>query len=154
MSSQNKIGRVFEFARKYRHLIVAAVLLTVLLAGMAVVPPLITRALVDRVFTRGETDQFLFLGFLFLAVPILSQVLAIAQKTLSVMVSVNLINNLRLAIYRHLLYLSLRFFNRTSPGKVVNRLMEDTWAMQTVLSEYRGDTEDLQMVPTLTLAYY
>ena len=132
MPSQNKIGRVFEFARKYRRLIVAAVLLTVLLAGMAVVPPLITRALVDRVFTRGETDQFLFLGFLFLAVPILSQALAIAQKTLSVMVSVNLINNLRLAIYRHLLYLSLRFFNRTSPGKVVNRLMEDTWAMQTV----------------------
>ena len=40
MPSQNKIGRVFEFARKYRRLIVAAVLLTVLLAGMAVVPPL------------------------------------------------------------------------------------------------------------------
>ncbi|MBQ4479446.1 MAG: ABC transporter ATP-binding protein [Victivallales bacterium] len=132
MPGQSKISRVFSFARKYRRLIALEVLLTLVLAGMAVLPPLITRTLVDRVFTHGEADQFLFLGFLFLAVPILSQLIAIVQKTLAVLVSVNLVNDLRLAIYRHLLYLSLRFFNRTSPGKVVNRLMEDTWSVQVV----------------------
>ena len=123
MKGQGNIGRVFVFAGKYRRQIVVAVVLTALLAGMAVLPPLITRALVDRVFTRGQTDQYLLLGFLFLAVPILSQLIAVVQKTLAVLVSVNLVNDLRLAIYRHLLYLSLRFYNRTSPGKVVNRLM-------------------------------
>jgi len=132
MKGQGNIGRVFGFAGKYRRQIVVAVVLTALLAGMAVLPPLITRALVDRVFTRGQTDQYLLLGFLFLAVPILSQLIAVVQKTLAVLVSVNLVNDLRLAIYRHLLYLSLRFYNRTSPGKVVNRLMEDTWTVQMV----------------------
>ncbi|MBR6470626.1 MAG: ABC transporter ATP-binding protein [Victivallales bacterium] len=132
MSSQSKISRVLAFTKRYKVQVMAAVTLTALLAGLAVVPPLVTRALVDQVFTQGRTDQFLFLGFLFLAVPILSQAVMIAQKTLAVFVSVRLVNDLRLAIYRHLLYLSLRFFNRTSPGKVVNRLMEDTWAVQMV----------------------
>ena len=132
MPGQSKITRVFGFARKYRRLIAAAVFLTVILAGIAVVPPLITRALVDRVFTQGQTEQFLFLGCLFIAVPIFSQLVLIVQKTFAVMVSISLVNDLRLAIYRHLLYLSLRFFNRTSPGKVVNRLMEDTWTVQVV----------------------
>ena len=127
-----KVSRVFSFAARYRKRIALAVLLTVALAGIAAVPPLLTRALVDRVFTQGQTDQFLFLGCLFVAVPIFSQLVLIVQKTLAVMVSVNLVNDLRLAIYRHLLYLSLRFFNRTSPGKVVNRLMEDTWTVQMV----------------------
>lgn len=132
MTKQRKISRLLAFLLPYKVQVVSAVVLTILLAGIAVVPPLITRALVDRVFTQRQTDQFLFLGFLFLAVPILSQLVTIVQKTLAVFVSIHLINDLRLDIYRHLLYLSLRFFNRTSPGKVVNRLMEDTWAVQIV----------------------
>ena len=132
MASEGKISRVISFARRYRLQVVCAILLTVFLAGLAVVPPLVTRALVDRVFTQGRTDQFFFLGFLFLAVPIFTQMVTIVQKTLAVFVSVRLVNDLRLAIYEHLLHLSLRFFNRTSPGKVVNRLMEDTWTVQMV----------------------
>ncbi|MBP5300180.1 MAG: ABC transporter ATP-binding protein [Victivallales bacterium] len=132
MASQGKIGRVFGFAWRYRIQIICAVVLTAFLAALAVVPPLVTRALVDRVFTQGHIEQFFVLGLLFLSVPIFAQLVTVLQKTFSVFVSIHLVNDLRLAIYAHLLGLSLRFFNRTSPGKVVNRLMEDTWAVQQV----------------------
>ena len=119
--------------RPYWAAIFQAVAFTLVMAAISSMVPLISSFMVDAIFTNGETGLFLPLAFCYVMAPVVQQVLGIYQSSMGVLVSVLFAGDLRCAVYRHLLYLSLRFFQVNSAGKVVNRVMEDT---QTLLGVF------------------
>lgn len=110
----------------YKTAIALVIFFTLLMSAISALTPMLSSALVDYVFTNRQLDIFLALGLCYFLAPVILQVLAVFQSSTNVLVTVLFISELRSMIYRHLLGLSLRFFNVNSAGKVVNRVMEDT----------------------------
>ena len=118
----------------YRARLWALLGLTVLLSVLAMLPPLIIRAIVDRVITPGDRTPLFMLGVAMLALPILTAVCSYIQTLGITYVGQKFVFDMRLSLYRHLLHLSMRFFGKTGVGMLVNRLMGDTGAVQNLLT--------------------
>ncbi|MCQ2397333.1 MAG: ABC transporter ATP-binding protein/permease [Lentisphaeria bacterium] len=117
----------------YKAAIVFVVIATLVISGIGAAMPMLTSVLVDRVFTNRQMNVFLVLGLCYFLGPVLQQFFFAFQRTMAILVAVFFAGGLRFAVYRHLLGLSLRFFNVNSAGKVVNRVMEDTQTIVNII---------------------
>ena len=128
------IGKILVFMQPYYLQLYGLFGLTILLSVLAMAPPLVTRALVDRVFTNGETNLYFGLGFFMIALPILSALFGYVQSLSIAYLGQRFVFDIRCALYKHFLGLSLRFFSKNSVGKLVWRLMGDSGTVQQMLT--------------------
>lgn len=133
-SQHSNIRKTLTFLSPYTRQMWVLVVLTVIMALLAIIPPLCTRALVDRVFTGGEVEIFVPLAIGQIFIWIVYLIIGLYQSTLCVWVGSRFALDIRNTLYRHMLHLSLRFFGKHSAGKLVNRLMADTGMLQQMLS--------------------
>ena len=108
--------------------------LTALLSILAMLPPLVMRAIVDRVITPGDRGPLFMLALAMVMIPVISAGCSYLQTLGITYVGQKFVFDMRQTLYRHLLYLSMRFFGKTGVGMLVNRLMGDTGAVQNLLT--------------------
>ncbi len=125
---------LWRFIRPFRRHLVGLLLLTGLISALGMLPPLLTRAIIDRVLTRGEATLLLPLGIALLLVPIGNASVNFLQNIWIAYVGQKFVLRVRSAVYDHLLRLSLRYFHGNSTGKLVSRLMEDSAAVQQMVT--------------------
>lgn len=125
---------VWPFLRPHQARLLGLLALTLLLSVIAMLPPLVTRAIIDRVITPHDQAPLVVLGLLMLALPMLSAACAYLQTIGIAYVGQQFVFDLRDALYRHVLRLSMRFFGKHSVGMLVNRLMSDTGTVQNMLT--------------------
>jgi subfamily B ATP-binding cassette protein MsbA len=118
----------------YRYRLLALLGLTVLLSVLAMLPPLIMRSIVDRVITPGDRSLLFMLGLAMILLPLVNAGCSYLQTLGITYVGQKFVFDMRQALYRHLLHLSMRFFGRTGVGMLVNRLMGDSGAVQNLLT--------------------
>ena len=118
----------------YKRRLWGLLLLTAFLSVLAMLPPLIMRAIVDRVITPGDRTPLFLLGLAMLTLPILNAACSYLQTLGITYVGQKFVFDMRQKLYRHLLHLSMRFFGKTGVGMLVNRLMGDTGAVQNLLT--------------------
>lgn len=133
-TAPSKSGLVKQLLAPYKGAVIFVLLATFVMSGIGALMPLLTSILVDRVFTNRQMNVFLVLGACYFLGPAFQQLLLVFQSTMSVLVGVFFAGDLRFSVYRHLLGLSLRFFNVNSAGKVVNRVMEDTQTLVGIIN--------------------
>ena len=97
-------------------------------------PPLLTRRIIDQVLTQGSRHLLLPLGVAVLLVPALSACIGFFQHNWIAYVGQKFVLQIRAAVYDHFLRLSLGFFHGNSSGKLVGRLMEDSAAVQNMVT--------------------
>ena len=124
----------FPMLSPYKARLWALLGLTVLLSVLAMLPPLIMRAIVDRVITPGNRTPLFMLGLAMLMLPMVNALCSYLQTIGITYVGQKFVFDMRQALYRHLLRLSMRFFGKTGVGMLVNRLMGDTGAVQNLLT--------------------
>jgi ABC-type multidrug transport system fused ATPase/permease subunit len=118
----------------YKRRLWALLGLTALLSVLAMLPPLVMRAIVDRVITPGDRNPLFMLGLAMLMLPMINAACSYIQTIGITYVGQKFVFDMRQALYRHLLRLSMRFFGKTGVGMLVNRLMGDTGAVQNLLT--------------------
>ncbi|MFA6931089.1 MAG: ABC transporter ATP-binding protein, partial [Lentisphaeria bacterium] len=133
-STFGNLGKILVFMGPYRRQLFVLLMLTIILAVLAIFPPLVTKVLIDRVFTQRDTSVFFKYGFLMVVFVSLSYLLGLCQQMCSVWLGQRFVFDVRFKLYRHLLRLSLRFFGKHSVGKLVNRLMGDSGTVQQMLT--------------------
>lgn len=126
--------QVIQFLRPYRARLVQMLLLTTLLSILAMLPPLLTRAFIDRVVEGGQHNLFLPLSIALVMVPLLAALAGFLQTQGIAYIGQRFVFDLRCALYRRLLGMSLRFFGRHSTGMLLNRLMGDSGMVANMLS--------------------
>jgi subfamily B ATP-binding cassette protein MsbA len=122
------------FVRPFRWHLVGLVALTGLLSAIAMLPPLLTRAVINNVIEQGHRDQLFGLGVALLGCAVAGNSCAYLQMLGMAYVGQTFVMRVRAAVYRHMLGLGMGYFSRTSTGKLVNRLMGDSNALQQILS--------------------
>ncbi|NLG13584.1 MAG: ABC transporter ATP-binding protein [Lentisphaerae bacterium] len=128
------IRKILVFMQPYRLQLIGLFALTALLSIIAMFPPLVTRALVDDVFTQGKRNLFFGLGCLMVGIPIVSTMCGYIQSLSIAYLGQRFVFDIRCALYQHFLNLSLRFFSKNSVGKLVYRLMGDSGTIQSMLT--------------------
>ena len=128
------IVKILVFMRPYYLRLYSLLGLTVLLSVLAMIPPIVTMQLVDKVFTQGDTTLFVPLGLLMILLPIVSSFCGFLQTMSIAYLGQKFVFDIRCALYNHFLNLSLRFFSKYSVGRLVYRLMGDSSTVQNMLT--------------------
>lgn len=106
----------------------------VLGATLEVVPPLITRHLVDQYLTVGRTDGILPLALLFLGATVAVQVVGFATNFVTATVSQRALHGVRVRLFSHLQTLPLSYYDRTPLGETISRCTADVETVDTLFS--------------------
>ncbi len=128
------LRRVAAYARPYKWLIVAMLLLTLAAAGLALVTPLILRDLIDHVLPDKDLHTLLLLFLALLAVPFLNGILSVVQRQVNARVGEGVVFNLRTELFAHLQRMSFGFFTNTRVGELMSRLNNDVVGAQNAIS--------------------
>ena len=128
------IAKILVFMHPYKVQLLGLFALTALLSIIAMFPPLVTRTLVDDVFTQGKRNLFFVMGALMIIIPLVSTVCGFIQSLSIAYLGQRFVFDIRCALYRHYLGLSLRFFSKHSVGKLLYRLMGDSGTVQSMLT--------------------
>jgi len=122
------------FLRPFRWHLSGLVLLTAGLSVLAMLPPLLIRAVINRVIMGGQRHLLLPLGAFMVLLPIIHASCSFLQVLSISFVGQKFVMAVRCAVYRHFMALSMRFYGKQSVGTLVNRLMGDSGVLQQMLS--------------------
>lgn len=134
---------LFGLLRPFSGRLFSVIGLLILLALTDLAPPFAIKLLIDDVFTGSSyTDQFggqwqllgIILIGLFLTY-VIRNVLFYMSRMLSLRTSEDVCFSLRKQLFDHLQQLSLKFYRSNQPGRVVARVMDDTYKIQTFIQD-------------------
>jgi len=128
--SPGVVRRVLRFAKPYRFLIAVFVALVVILAALAVAPPLLFREIIDQGVLQGDRRVVIIVSLILAGIAVLQAVLGLVQRWFSSTIGEGLIFDLRTQVFDHVIQMPVAFFTRTQTGKLVSRLNSDVIGAQ------------------------
>lgn len=128
------LKRMIPFLRPFRWRILGLSLLTLSICLLSMSVPLFVRKIVNDVVSGGRRDMLPAIAVCLFAIPTVNALLSFIQIVGIATVAQSFVLRLRMAVYRHLLSLDIGYFSDNGAGKLTNRLMGDTSAVQSVLN--------------------
>jgi ABC-type multidrug transport system fused ATPase/permease subunit len=140
--------RLLQFAMRYRAGIAIAILLVFVTTGLGMVPPYLTRLLVDSQLSNYHTldaaaqisvQDDLWALVLMVCAALFGIRLSIAvvgyvRQMIMVVIGNRVVFDIRQQLYRHLQRLSMRYFESRSTGRIMTRILYDVNAVQQTLT--------------------
>lgn len=132
--SRRLLLRVLKYAKPY-WLHIAGMLLTITAGALlGLISPLIFREIIDVALPEKDILKLNALVLGLVAIPLIRSGIRIVQRKLNVTIGEGVIYDLRVALYRHLQQMSLRFFTNTRTGELMSRLNNDVVGAQNAIS--------------------
>ena len=121
--------RLLSFMRPHRLAITRALVAIIGLSGLQLVPPYLTKLVIDKHIVPGEFDGLDMLALLFLAVLGFAYVLEYVQTYTLQVTGQRTIFDLRMRIQDHLQRLDVAFYDRNPVGRLMTRVTTDVDAL-------------------------
>lgn len=139
MSAQTSIDadlrRALQLLGPYWPRLVLVLAISLVSTALALSLPLLSKDFFDRALLGRDATSLARVASLFLLVTVASFVLNVVSGLRYTRVSADILFDMRLAMFRHLLRLSPRFFARTRMGDVMSRINNDLGELQRVSAE-------------------
>lgn len=129
------LKRLFEFAKPYILQFRLLVFLTIFLAILTPIRPYIVQLAIDEYVPAGDYDGLVLMTTILVFHIILLAVVQYSHTYLSGWVGQVIIKDIRVKLYKHLLKLKLKFFDKTPIGRLVTRNVSDIETLSNVFSE-------------------
>ncbi|MGN9843861.1 ABC transporter ATP-binding protein [Nonomuraea sp. H19] len=133
--SRATLRRIAGFARPHRRRLALFMLLSVVLAGLAVASPLLAGRVVDAIFKSEPVDVVVVVALLIAGLAIAEAGLGLVNRWLSAGLGESLILDLRTAVFDHVQRMPIAFFTRTRTGALVSRLNNDVIGAQRAFTD-------------------
>jgi ATP-binding cassette subfamily B protein len=128
--------RIAGFFRPYRARLAFIAVLILVTVTIGVVNPILLKLVIDNLTSDEPSIELLWIQCgLMIILPIITSALGVWQSYLSNVVGQRVMNDLRLALYRHLQWMPLRFFTETKTGEIQSRIANDVGGVQTVVTD-------------------
>ncbi|WP_409339970.1 ABC transporter ATP-binding protein [Kocuria carniphila] len=124
------IKRILTFARPHRKTITLFIVVSVALAALGVVTPVLAGRVVNAITGGQDISAVVWLAVGIAIVALLDAGLSVLNRLLSSRVGEGLIYDLRTTVYDHVQTMPLAFFTRTRTGALVSRLNTDVIGAQ------------------------
>ncbi len=124
------LRRVWRFIAAYHRRVYAFLVTVALSSGIAVLPPLVFRQLIDVAIPAGDLAAINLLAGVALGLALAGAGLSLISSMLAVGVGEGLIFDLRSALFDHVQRMPIAFFTRTQTGALISRLNNDVIGAQ------------------------
>ena len=148
-SKRKIISRLAVYMKPELFYLIVSVILSVITTTLVLIPPYLTRTLVDDILIDGNkasSSVFLFgkfelnaqtsliiIGVLLAAMLIVRHTLAAIRGYLLRKSGDRIVKALRNDVYEHAQHLPMRFYDKTSTGSVINRISGDSSTLQSFM---------------------
>ena len=122
------------FIRPFKWQLAGLVALTGVMSVIVMVPPLLTRALINRVIGEGRHNELGTVGIFLVATAVLTAFCGTLQTLGTARIGQLFVMRVRCAVYDHMLNLGVGYFAKNPTGMLINRLMGDSSVLQQMLS--------------------
>lgn len=129
------LKRLFEYAKPYIKQFYLLVFLTVLLAALMPIRPLLVQQAIDKYVPLGDYSGLMTMTIILVAHLIILAIIQYWHTYLAGWVGQTIIKDIRIRLYKHLLKLRLKFFDKTPIGRLVTRNVSDIETLSNVFSE-------------------
>jgi ATP-binding cassette subfamily B protein len=143
--------RALDFARPYRGTITLFLLMILVAALLAIVPPLVVRQILDHAIPDRDRSAIWWLAGIAVVAALIDAALQIGQRWCSARVGEGLISDLRQALFAKVQRLPLAFFTRTPTGAITSRLNHDVIGAQSAVTSTLGSVVSNVIVLITTL---
>src|SRR5919108_422822 len=129
-----KVRRVLAYLRPYLGRTLGVLLCIAANALLALLPPLLIRAIIDRAVPQGNFALLNVLVAGLVLLPIASGLVGVLQQYLNNLIGQAIMSDLRLQLFAHLQRQSLRFYTVTQTGQIMSRVNNDVAGVQNVVT--------------------
>lgn len=128
-------GRVMRAAKPYRGVFLATLLLTIVLAGVGVVRPLLMGRMIDKYALVGDRPGLVWMTTLVIGLLVIEALLQFYQAYWTSWLGQAVALDLRTRLQAHVLRMRMRFFDRTPIGTLVTRVISDIETIEDIFSQ-------------------
>jgi len=128
------LTRVWRFIKPFRSRLLMAILLTGGMTLLGMLPPILMKHVIDEVVGAGQWGDASVVCLAFLGVNILAAAGTYWNYLVIYLVGQRLVFDIRLALFRHIQDLSLRFYDQMGTGKIMARIMGDVSRIQNMVT--------------------
>ncbi len=150
------LKRVFDFVKPYKVKFYLIIALTLLLGILTPIRPFLIQYTLDKDVQFGNYWGMVNVMMIVLALLFIQAIVQYAHTYLSGRISQFVIRDIRIKLYRHLINLRLRFFDKTPIGRLVTRTISDVETLADVFSEGLAAmaSDLLQIIFILAFMFY
>jgi ATP-binding cassette subfamily B protein len=127
--------RIASFARPYRGLLVAFLVMIVIDAGVGAATPLLYRSIIDNGILGHDTRLIVVLALGVALLSIFDTGLSVGERAISARVGEGLIYDMRSRVFSHVQRMPVAFFTRAQTGALVSRLNNDVLGAQQAFTD-------------------
>jgi len=129
------LRRMARYMNPYRGIFWAAVALTVLLAAAAPALPLLVEHTLDRYILRADFSGLTWMLAAMVALLLAQTAIRYYHTLTTNVLGQNVIRDLRIQVFDHIVHLRLQYFDRTAIGRLITRTVSDLETISNIFSQ-------------------
>ena len=129
-SKKKVISKIAAYVMPYKFMLLFCLVLSGITTAASLVPPYMTKTLVDEVLPNGRGDMLIMCVLVLLATYLVQYGIGAVRSYLLKVSGDSIVADLRNDVYEKAQHLPMRFYDRTSTGSVINRISGDTNTIQ------------------------
>jgi ATP-binding cassette subfamily B protein len=131
----NLLNKVLQYSKPYKSIFVLTILSTILLAILSPLRPWLIQYTIDNYVAIPNPNQLLKMVLLMIAILIIESVVQFFNTYYTNWLGQNIIKDLRINLFRHILHFRLKYFDNTPIGTLITRMISDIEAIADIFSE-------------------
>jgi ATP-binding cassette subfamily B protein len=131
----NLLRRVMHYVKPYKGVFMVSAFLTVFLAVVALVQPILMQVAVDDYIVVNNYNGLVFIVILMIVQLLVQTIAQYYQTYLTNSLGESVIRDLRIDIFNHITSMRLRYFDRTPIGMLITRTVSDLETIADIFSE-------------------
>ena len=150
------ILRIIKLAKPHKSIAYIALLFTILATILAPIRPLLVQYTLDYPIANKDVEGITIFSSFILIQLILNSIVVFGNTYISNLLGQKVIEDLRMRVYRHILSLNSRFFDKSKVGMLVTRSVSDVETISSFFSQgFISIVGDLaQIITVLIVMFY
>lgn len=129
------LRRIMKYMLPYRSIFIWSVVLTILMAALAPMMPVLVEYTLDNFVLMADADGLVWMGGGMLLLLLFQNVIRYYHTLMTNTLGQSVIRDLRVDVYNHILDLRLKFFDRTPIGRLITRTVSDLETISDIFSQ-------------------
>jgi len=129
------LKRVFQYVKPYQRIFIISVILTILLAVLAPLRPILIGYTLDHHIITGDYSGLLNMTILMVILLVVQTGVQYSHTLLTNTLGQSAIRDLRINVFNHITKLRLKYFDNTPIGQLITRTVSDLETIAEIFSE-------------------
>ncbi|GJQ62443.1 MAG: ABC transporter ATP-binding protein [Melioribacteraceae bacterium] len=126
--------RLLGYVKPYKHYVIIAILLNIVVAALGPVRPYLTKIAIDDYIARSNYDGLMYITLLLLGSLFFQAIIQYFLTYFTQLMGQKIIYDLRVKLFKHVQRLALKYFDKTPLGRIVTRTTNDVESLNELFS--------------------